>query len=175
MKLGELKRAISESEAVGLDVEVALILADRKLEADLDDLRLCECGIEDGARLVVVRQKVARVLTASQDKTAKIWNASRGECSRTLSGHSGPVCSAVFSADGSAVLTASYHATAKIWNASTGECSRTLSGHSDWVFSAVFSDGCASFPRAYCPGVAKQRIPNFSGLSRPTVEPPKRP
>ena len=37
------------------------------------------------------------VLTASSDRTAKIWDFSIGECTKTLSGHSGVVHTAVFS------------------------------------------------------------------------------
>merc|ERR1712217_142075 len=72
-------------------------------------------------------------------KTAKLWDSSTGECKQTLSGHTGYVSSAVFSADGSTVLTASDDKTAKLWDPSTGECKQTLSGHTDYVSSAVFS------------------------------------
>ena len=78
------------------------------------------------------------MLTASYDKTAKIWNASTGDCIQTLSGHTDCVASAVFSQDGGAVLTASGD-TAKIWNASTGDCVQTLSGHTGLLNSAVFA------------------------------------
>ena len=43
------------------------------------------------------------VLSASVDKTAKIWDISTGERKQTLSGHGGAVNSAVFSADGSRI------------------------------------------------------------------------
>jgi len=39
----------------------------------------------------------AYVLTASHDRTAKIWNAESGECLRTLEGHRASVYSAIFS------------------------------------------------------------------------------
>ena len=58
------------------------------------------------------------VLTASWDRTAKIWIASTGECVQALSGHAGQVMSAVFSGDGMSLLTASWDKTAMIWNAS---------------------------------------------------------
>ena len=132
-----LKRAIHESEQLGVGVSLSLILGHRKL--DVDNLSLAEAGIEEGTTVIVVKHQLPAVLTASRDGTAKIWNASTGECTQTLCGHSGTVNSAVFSHDGSSVLTASEDATAKIWNASTGECTRTLSGHSGAVMSAVFS------------------------------------
>ena len=46
------------------------------------------------------------LLTASLDRTAKVWDSCTGECKLTLAGHDDPVFSAVFSADGSLVLPA---------------------------------------------------------------------
>ena len=39
------------------------------------------------------------VLTASGDRTAKIWDASTGDCTKTLSGHISSVISAAFAAE----------------------------------------------------------------------------
>lgn len=36
------------------------------------------------------------VVTSSDDRTAKVWDATTGECLRTLEGHKGPVLGAVF-------------------------------------------------------------------------------
>ena len=74
------------------------------------------------------------VLTASDDLTAKVWNASSGECMQTFQGHEGQVCSAVFSMDDTSVLTASCDNTAKLWSVSTGECIQTF-GDNDQSFS----------------------------------------
>merc|ERR1712028_322773 len=122
---------------MGLMIE--LILNNARLEDKMNATTLQEYGIKDGTTLTAIKRRRAFVLTASDDETAKIWDASTGECKQTLSGHSGYVFSAVFSADGSSVLTASKDKTAKIWDASTGECKQTLSGHSRNVNSAVFS------------------------------------
>ncbi|HYV48629.1 MAG TPA: hypothetical protein VFA20_27405, partial [Myxococcaceae bacterium] len=59
-----------------------------------------------------------RVLTASDDNTARIWDASSGKLLAELRGHSGPVWSAVFSPDGLRVLTASKDNTAHVWDVS---------------------------------------------------------
>ena len=132
-----LKRAIHESEQLDVSVSLLLILGHRKL--DVDNLSLVEAGIEEGTTVIAIKHELPAVLTASHDKTAKIWNASTGECTQTLSGHSRALRSAVFSGDGSSVLTASVDGTAKIWNASSGECTQTLSGHSHAVIQAVFA------------------------------------
>merc|ERR1739848_580207 len=72
------------------------------------------------------------VLTASHDRTAKIFNLETGEVLRTLKGHSDVMASAIFSADGTLVLTASSDTTAKILNLETWEV-RTLKGHTHRV------------------------------------------
>ncbi|MEH2075025.1 MAG: hypothetical protein V7K57_11625, partial [Nostoc sp.] len=57
----------------------------------------------------------------------------------TLSGHSSPVFSVVFSPDGKTLASASADKTIKLWNRDTGKEISTLSGHSAEVFSVVFS------------------------------------
>ena len=57
----------------------------------------------------------ARVLTASADKTARLWEAASGKELAVLRGHESAVWSAVFSADGTRVLTASEDKTARLW------------------------------------------------------------
>ena len=79
------------------------------------------------------------VLTASDDDTAKLWDAESGTCVHTFQGHGYSVCSAIFSPDASEVLTASDDDTAKLWDAETGECVQTFQGHGGSVYSAVFS------------------------------------
>jgi WD40 repeat protein len=80
-----------------------------------------------------------RVVTASRDKTAKIWDAESGEEILAVGGHSYAVLYAAFSPDGSRVVTASGDKTAKIWDAKTGDEILTLRGHSGGVLFAAFS------------------------------------
>jgi WD40 repeat protein len=58
----------------------------------------------------------SRVVTASADNTARIWDASSAKQIAVLRGHEGPVGSAVFSPDGSRIVTASQDNTARIWD-----------------------------------------------------------
>ena len=55
-----------------------------------------------------------RILTASDDKTARVWNAASGQLLATLQGHTESVKSAVFSPDGQRIVTASYDKTARV-------------------------------------------------------------
>ena len=61
-----------------------------------------------------------RIVTASNDRSARIWNALTGAEMTVLRGHSELVADAAFSLDGSRTVTASYDGTVRIWDASTG-------------------------------------------------------
>ncbi len=56
-----------------------------------------------------------RVVTASLDGTAKVWDAASGKELFTLAGHRGVVHAAVFSPDGQRVATVSEDGTARLW------------------------------------------------------------
>jgi hypothetical protein len=58
----------------------------------------------------------ARVVTASGDKTARLWDAATGKQVAVLRGHDDLVRSAAFSPDGSRVVTASEDKTARLWD-----------------------------------------------------------
>jgi WD40 repeat protein len=57
-----------------------------------------------------------RVVTASFDNTARIWDAESGKEIAVLKGHTSFVSSAAFSGDGKRVVTASGDNTARIWD-----------------------------------------------------------
>ena len=48
-----------------------------------------------------------RIVTASDDKTARLWDAATGKEIAVLRGHEGYVRSAAFSPDGARIVTAS--------------------------------------------------------------------
>lgn len=79
----------------------------------------------------------SKILTASNDKTAKLWDL-QGNLLADLKGHTSSVTSALFSPDGRKILTASWDDTAKLWDLQ-GNLLADLKGHIDTVVSAVFS------------------------------------
>ena len=76
--------------------------------------------------------------TASDDKTARIWNVATAKPPHPR-GHSGPVEAAAFSPDGKLVVTSSDDKTARIWNVTNGKRLHTLSGNQSGVLAAAFS------------------------------------
>ena len=81
-------------------------------------------------------------LSASWDKTVKVWDLSSGQELRTLSGHTSFVRGVAISSDGRYGLSASLDKTVKVWDLSSGQELRTLSGHTDSVNGvAISSDG----------------------------------
>jgi len=79
------------------------------------------------------------VVTASGDRTARIWSVPGGKLKTTLQGHSAHVFAAAFSPNSNRVVTASGDGTARIWRATNGNQLQELRGHTKDVLSAVFS------------------------------------
>ncbi len=61
----------------------------------------------------------SRVVTGSEDGTARVWDAESGDLVLTLKGHTGPIHSATFSPDGSRIVTGSDE-NARVWDAQSG-------------------------------------------------------
>jgi WD40 repeat protein len=58
------------------------------------------------------------IVTASRDKTARLWDVASGQQLRSLEGHTDAVYSAAFSPDGKMIVTASSDKTARLWTGS---------------------------------------------------------
>jgi WD40 repeat protein len=80
-----------------------------------------------------------RIVTASSDRTARVWETETGNPLHVLKGHEDRVRSAVFSPDGKRIVTASSDRTARVWETETGNQLHVLKGHEDVLRSAVFS------------------------------------
>ena len=63
----------------------------------------------------------SRVVTASDDRTARVWDARTGKPLTEPLAHQGTVRAAAFSPDGARVVTASDDKTARVWDARTGK------------------------------------------------------
>jgi len=107
--------------------------------AEFSQLKVLFAGHEDGVLSAEFNHDATRVVTASLDKTARIWDAARGTQLLTLKGHEEGVMSAAYSPDGTRVVTSSLDKTARIWDARSGNEIVTCSGHQDQLRAAAFS------------------------------------
>jgi eukaryotic-like serine/threonine-protein kinase len=69
----------------------------------------------------------------------EVWDAHTGKLERTLKGHTLPVLSVAFSADGKRIASGSQDETVKVWDTQTGQPTLTLQGHTSEVKSVAFS------------------------------------
>ena len=77
--------------------------------------------------------------SASDDRTARIWNVATGQCRHVLAGLDRSIASLAFHPTLPLLATASYGGEAHLWNTISGECVHTLSGHDDTVFCTSFN------------------------------------
>lgn len=82
-----------------------------------------------------------RVLSGSDDRTLREWDASTGQELRRFEGHSGWVGACTDSPDGMRVLSAANDGTVREWDARTGLELRRFEGHSDRVSACAYSPG----------------------------------
>ena len=103
------------------------------------DLRLTLTGHQHLLSHASFSSDGSRIVTASSDNTARVWDAATGKEIVVLRGHGHSVKSAAFSRDGSRIVTASVDKTARIWDAATAKEIAVLNGHTFAVESAAFS------------------------------------
>ena len=96
-----------------------------------------------------------RVVTASTDKTARLWDAASGKPIGEPLNHESGVLSAQFSPDGQRVVTASTDKTARVWNAASGKPLGEPMKHEERVNSARFSPDGQRVVTASADGTAR--------------------
>jgi len=80
-----------------------------------------------------------RIVTASKDRTARVWDAGTGDAVCPPLRHGDIVLKAAFSPDGRYVVTASHDRTARVWDISTGRAVSPALVHDGSVVDASFS------------------------------------
>jgi WD40 repeat protein len=110
-----------------------------------------------------------RVVTASDDRTARVWDLSGpSPAAAVLGGHADQVGVAAFSPDGRRVVTASDDRTARVWDLSGPRPAATvLEGHTGPVEAAAFSPDGRRVVTASFDGTARvwETYPDIAELS----------
>ena len=90
------------------------------------------------------------LVSASDDKTLKIWELSTGKCLKTLKGHSNYAFCCNFNPQSNLVVSGSFDESVRIWDVRTGKCLKTLPAHSDPVSAVHFNrDGSLIVSSSY--------------------------
>ena len=79
------------------------------------------------------------LVSASRDKTLRVWDVSTGYCVKTIRGHADWVRDVSPSFDGRWLLSAGNDQTARLWDATSGELKATLLGHEHTIECCVFA------------------------------------
>ncbi|MEM9488360.1 MAG: protein kinase, partial [Myxococcota bacterium] len=109
----------------------------------------------------------ARIVSASRDSHARVWNADGSGQPLVLRGHDDEVRWAEFDHTGRRIVTASSDMTARVWNADGSGQPVVLSGHGERVISAAFSRDSKRVVTASSDHTV--RIWNSDGSGRPVV------
>jgi WD domain, G-beta repeat len=104
----------------------------------LDFIRASALQHDDAVFAATFDATGERVVTASSDKTAGIWDARTGKPIGEPLRHDDAVRVATFDAKGERVITASYDKTAQIWDARTGDPIREPLHHDGPIWAATF-------------------------------------
>lgn len=91
-----------------------------------------------------------KFVTASRDRTVRVWNVSDGSYKLMKGGHNGLVLSCDYSPVGDHVVSSSEDNNIKIWNVKEGTKVTSLKGHTDKVYSVQYNSTGAFIVSGSC-------------------------
>ena len=96
-------------------------------------------GHSDSVDGIAVSPDGELIATASDDKTARLWNRRTGTLLRVLEGHERRLGRIAFSPTGDRLVTAGYDDEARVWDVASGETLSLLRGHDDAIWGVAWS------------------------------------
>jgi len=97
----------------------------------------------------------SRIVTASWDKTAKVWDARTGRQLLTLRGHENALTAVAFSPNGRRIASSSLDETVRVWDADTGVEVCCLQGEAGPVYDVAFNHDGSALASAHNDGTVK--------------------
>ncbi len=99
----------------------------------------------DIVNAVVITPDDKKILSASTDKSIKIWEMETGKLLNTLRDHADAVFGLAISPNGKLIASSSADRSVKVWNVETAKRIYSLDAHEDWVFSVAISPNGSRF------------------------------
>jgi WD40 repeat protein len=135
---------------------------DEARQWDLQSVEVASFGPHRPVTFADFSPDQSRVVTASWDHSARLWDAQSGQPVATLDahsagdlgGHTATVNCAVFAPGGGQVLTASEDGTVRLWDVQSRHVLRVFRGHQAGVTRAIFSQSGRQFVSASRDGTA---------------------
>ncbi len=94
-------------------------------------------GHTQAVKAVAITPDSQFAISASADRTLKVWNIDTGVSVRTLQGHTDEVNGVAVTFDGRYAVSASSDHTLKVWDIHRGMVHTTLHGHTDAVYAVA--------------------------------------
>jgi len=99
-------------------------------------------GHRDCVTALALSDDGRRLLSASDDRSLRLWDVASGECQRELTGHANHLRATSFAAAGAWAVSGGADGLIKVWELETGHCLQTLPGHGAGIHSvSVSTDG----------------------------------
>lgn len=96
-------------------------------------------GHKDAIRRIVFHPIYILLVSCSDDRSVKVWDAETGKCERSLTGHTDSVLDAAFNPPGTILATSSADLSIKLWDFNSFSVLKTLNSHDHSVSCIKFS------------------------------------
>lgn len=98
-------------------------------------------GHDDCVNAIAITPNGKHLVSASKDKTIKVWNLERGEEKMTLKGHNDPVNAVAITPDGKYLVSASDDKTLKVWDLEKSLLVSNFTGDNSFLTCDISPDG----------------------------------